>query len=79
MPASAVSSERGVAAFSVAEEHRPYANVAVVHCGFYDLRISKVVDGKETIPEKYNRKTTLGYEIAPDKRNAEVVIELESN
>jgi hypothetical protein len=34
--------------------------------GVYNVRVSKVVDGKETIPSKYNEKTELGLEVAND-------------
>jgi hypothetical protein len=30
------------------------------------VRISKVANGKETIPAKYNQETSLGVECAPD-------------
>jgi len=34
--------------------------------GLYKIRISKVTDGKETIPERYNTATELGMELASD-------------
>ena len=34
--------------------------------GFYRVRISKQVNGKEAIPARYNTSTTLGIEVAPD-------------
>jgi hypothetical protein len=34
--------------------------------GLYRIRVSKMVDGKETIPAKYNTETTLGQEVAMD-------------
>lgn len=37
-----------------------------VHLGFYKIRISKVVDGRESIPDRYNTETTLGQQIAND-------------
>jgi hypothetical protein len=36
-----------------------------VQIGLYKVRISKLADGKETIPAKYNSATTLGIEVAP--------------
>ena len=36
-----------------------------VHCGLYKVRISKQVDGRETIPARFNSNTELGAEIAP--------------
>jgi len=37
-----------------------------VFFGLYKLRVSKQVDGKETIPARYNTQTELGFEKAPD-------------
>jgi hypothetical protein len=37
-----------------------------VHLGFYQLQVSKKVNGKETIPARYNEKSELGVEIAHD-------------
>jgi hypothetical protein len=37
-----------------------------VFSGLYKLRVSKLVDGKETIPARYNTQTELGFEKAPD-------------
>jgi hypothetical protein len=34
--------------------------------GIYKLRVSKQIDGRETIPARYNTKTVLGFEKAPD-------------
>ena len=38
----------------------------MIRPGFYRVRISKVVDGKETVPAKYNTETILGHEEADD-------------
>jgi hypothetical protein len=37
-----------------------------LYLGFYRVRISKIVNGQETIPDKYNTNTVLGYEAADD-------------
>ena len=37
-----------------------------MHCGFYKIRISKLVDGREALPARYNRDTELGIEVALD-------------
>lgn len=37
-----------------------------IYLGMYRLKISKVENGQETIPSKYNTETTLGYEAADD-------------
>jgi len=49
--------------------------------GTYRIRISKVVDGKETIPARYNTETTLGKELAFDAPSTHELLrfELSSN
>lgn len=37
-----------------------------VHFGLYKVRISKQVNGKETIPARYNTQTTIGQEVSYD-------------
>ena len=37
----------------------------VMNCGFYRVELSLPKDGKETIPEKFNSRTTLGAEVRP--------------
>jgi len=37
-----------------------------IYPGLYRVKISKMVDGKETIPERYNTETILGHEEADD-------------
>jgi len=37
-----------------------------VHFGLYKVRISKVSNGKETIPSRYNTETELGQEVSDD-------------
>jgi hypothetical protein len=52
-----------------------------MHLGLYNVRISKIVGGKETIPSKYNTETTLGQEVAndvPEIASQSVVYELEN-
>jgi hypothetical protein len=41
-----------------------------IYVGLYRVRISKKVDGKETIPERYNEKSVLGVELATNVRNS---------
>jgi len=40
-----------------------------VGLGLYRVRISKKVDGQETIPARYNTETELGVEVAQDNGN----------
>jgi hypothetical protein len=62
-PASGVT-RGGTAALDVSDEARPHPNAHGAQTGLYLVRISKVVNGKETIPAKYNDQTVLGCEIA---------------
>jgi hypothetical protein len=57
----------GSATVSIPKDQRPTSDTpAGIQIGFYRVRVSKVVDGKETIPAKYNTETTLGQQVAPD-------------
>jgi hypothetical protein len=62
-PASGVT-RGGMAVISVSEEDRPHPNARGVQNGLYLVKISKLVNGKETIPDKYNHHTILGCEVA---------------
>jgi hypothetical protein len=54
----------GAASLDVSDDDRPHPNAHGVQNGLYLVRISKMVNGKETLPEKYNKNTTLGCEVA---------------
>ncbi|RIK83865.1 MAG: hypothetical protein DCC67_05575 [Planctomycetota bacterium] len=52
---------------SIPKEERPSADMpAGFQVGLYRVRVSKKVDGKETIPARYNAETTLGQQVSPD-------------
>jgi hypothetical protein len=53
----------GAAGMSI--EHPQVPGMRGVQPGLYRVEISKMVNGKETIPAKYNTETTLGVEVAP--------------
>jgi hypothetical protein len=59
--ATAVTDSKGRARF--AGQDRRYPGV---YLGLYTVRISKLEDGKETIPARYNTKSELSYEISPE-------------
>jgi hypothetical protein len=40
-----------------------------LHMGLYRVRISKLVEGQETIPDRYNKQTELGLEAGPSTRS----------
>jgi hypothetical protein len=60
--ARGVTSERGVALMQISDE--PDKNG--VRVGFYRVEVSKTINGKETIPTRYNTQTELGLEVAAD-------------
>lgn len=62
-PASGLT-RGGLAVIGVAEQDRPHPNARGVQNGLYLVRISKVVNGQETIPGQYNEQTILGCEVA---------------
>jgi hypothetical protein len=37
-----------------------------IQMGFYKVKISKLVNGKETVPAKYNEQTIFGQHVVPD-------------
>jgi hypothetical protein len=51
----------------IPKEQRPDPTLpGGANLGLYKVRISKMVDGKETIPARYNTETTLGQEVSDD-------------
>ena len=58
---SGVTNEVGSACIQGPDEKYPG-----IYLGFYRVIISKKVNGKETIPAKYNTQTQLGHEAATD-------------
>jgi hypothetical protein len=72
----------GDAAPTIAPEDRPEPTLpGGAHFGLYKVRISKVVNGKETIPSRYNTETTLGQEVSyddPGMKNNNMAFNLKS-
>ena len=60
-PASAATDEMGTGYFKT--EGTDDVQVA---CGYYRVQVSKAAQGREVVPARYNAKTVLGQEIAPD-------------
>jgi hypothetical protein len=58
LPASGVTDHTGSAALRI--EGKPGLSF-----GFYKIRVSKMVAGREAIPARYNAQTELGAEVAP--------------
>jgi hypothetical protein len=63
-PATGTTDSNGTAILSGSVEGSPG-----LFPGLYRVKISKKVGGKETIPERFNEKTTLGREVAGDLPN----------
>jgi hypothetical protein len=64
-PAVTTTDEFGGGGPSIPKELRPGIPPGI-HLGFYKVKVSKIVNGKETIPAKFNEQTILGQEVAPD-------------
>src|SRR4051812_25078297 len=57
----------GATSLSIPKDQRPDPKLpGGAHFGLYKVRISKVVNGKETIPARYNTETVLGQEVSYD-------------
>ncbi len=61
----------GIAMLSIPVDPNNPDDVAGVQCGLYLVRISKEVNGQETVPPQYNTETTLGCEVALDSKDME--------
>lgn len=67
-PARGVTNQYGDAAPTVAEEDKPAPNLpGGVHLGLYTVAISKLVNGKESIPKAYHAPSRLGVEVSYDE------------
>ena len=69
-PCSGVSDQSGQAAIE-----GPLEDYPGIYLGFYRIRVSKQVSGRETIPARYNSQTELGYEVADDLPDIHSLIE----
>jgi len=65
-PATGKTGKHGSADLTIAEADRPEPTIIGCHCGLYKVRISRMANGKEIIPAKYNTETILGCEVAQD-------------
>lgn len=66
----------------VPKENRPTPDSPPgMQAGIYKVRVSKIVDGEETIPAKYNTETIFGQEVSKDNweiNNRRVIFKLKS-
>jgi hypothetical protein len=66
-PAVGETDMAGNAICSIPKEQRPTKETpAGMQLGLYRIRVSKKVNGKETLPAKFNTETTIGHQVAPD-------------
>jgi hypothetical protein len=66
--ATAITDSFGTGGPSVPKEQRQDVTTPPgVQMGFYRIKVSKMVNGKEMIPAKYNENTILGQLIVPDE------------
>jgi hypothetical protein len=66
--ATGLTNAFGTTSPSIPKEERPDPTLpGGAHFGIYKVKISKIVDGKETIPARYNTETTLGLEVSYDE------------
>jgi hypothetical protein len=81
--ASGTTNSSGTGGATIAVEDRPDPTwPSGMQLGLYKVKVSKMVDGKETIPAKYNEATVLGQEVAEDVSeiaNRRVVYTLSTN
>ena len=70
--ASGVTSAVGQTTLSGADEKFPG-----IYPGVYRVRISRIVDGKETVPKKFNTDSRLGKEMASDIREPGRLVEFQ--
>jgi len=73
-PAQGISDEDG----QVLPKTEGY-NIEGIPCGLYRIEISKKdANDRELIPARYNARTTLGIEVAPDMRDTDLQLKLTS-
>jgi hypothetical protein len=57
----------GMATVTIPKDQRPSKDTPPgLQLGLYRVRVSKIQNGQETIPAKYNVETTVGQQISPD-------------
>ena len=82
-PAEGVTSPLGAVYPQIPKEKRPSPDSPPgIQAGIYKVRVSKLVNGKETIPARYNAETMLGQQVAKDDpaiTKKQVVFRLKSN
>jgi hypothetical protein len=71
-PAEGVTDRGGLACMAVNPKD------PTVQYGLYTIEVSKLVQGKETIPTRYNAKTTLGCEVGKENRGRPMTIKLQA-
>lgn len=68
LEASDTTNFRGAASPHIPKENRPNKDTPPgIQYGLFKVRISKLVDGQETIPARFNTETTLGQQVSRDE------------
>ncbi len=65
-PAICTTDDFGTGCPSIPKDQRLDPRLNGVPMGFYLVKFSKIVNGRETIPAKYNTATTIGQEVSAD-------------
>jgi hypothetical protein len=61
------TSSDGAVTVSIPKDQRPTADMPPgLQLGLYRIRVSKMVNGAETIPAQFNAETTVGQQVSPD-------------
>jgi hypothetical protein len=80
--AFATTNQFGDVSPTIPPEQRPNPKLpGGAHFGLYKVHVSKIVNGKETIPARYNTETTLGQEVSYDDpaiKHMNVILALKS-
>jgi hypothetical protein len=80
--ASATTNQLGGSSATIPKEDRPDPSYPPgMQLGLYTVKVSKIVNGKESIPAKYNEATVFGQEVAqdvPEIANKRVVFAIET-
>lgn len=81
LPAEGVTDKNGLVTLAVDEEHRPAPHARVLHCGLYNVHISKRSGDREILPNRYAVEPSLGLEVRPEGQAdySGAVIHLTSN
>ena len=67
-PAGGVTDENGVTNISIPKEELPNPRLAGARLGVYKVSVSKIENGRELVPAKYNSTTSMGFIVSPSSQ-----------